>query len=206
MKILLAVPTFENIYPDTFKSLWELERDGHELIFEFIRGYDIATARNKIAQRAIELETDYVLMVDNDVVIPKDALKNLLQNNHDVCTGYYLRRSHAQKKDGATCVFQMREGGFKVTYDAEQLKTIRLNGQTQMQVRGNGFGCALIKTSVFNRLQFPYFDWVNYENKGLLSEDLYFCRKCAEANIPIYVDLRVQCGHMMRYVQWPDNI
>ena len=206
MKILLAVPTFENIYPDTFKSLWELERGGHELIFEFIRGYDIATARNKIAQRAIELKTDYVLMVDNDIVVPKDALKNLMQNNRDVCMGYYLRRSYAQKKDGMTCVFQMREGGFKIAYDAQQLKEIRLNGQQQMQVRGNGFGCALIKTSVFERLQFPYFDWVNYENKNLTSEDLYFCRKCGEANIPIYVDLRVQCGHMMRYVQWPDKI
>jgi len=64
-------------------------------------------------------------------------------------------------------------------------------------------GCALIKTDVFNRLNFPYFNWVNYQNNSVLSEDLYFCKICKEANIPVYVDTRVGCGHMLRHLQWP---
>ena len=68
MRILIAVPTFENIYPDTFKSIYDLNTSGHDVIFEFVRGYDCATARNRIAQTAIDTNTDYVLMVDNDVV------------------------------------------------------------------------------------------------------------------------------------------
>ena len=50
MKIFIAIPTFETIYPDTFKSLWGLERAGHWVVFDFIRGYDCAAARNRIAQ------------------------------------------------------------------------------------------------------------------------------------------------------------
>lgn len=80
MKILLAVPTFENIYPDTFKSIYELDKAGHEVMFEFVRGYDCATARNRIAQKSLDMEADYVLMVDNDVVLPNDALHNLLDH------------------------------------------------------------------------------------------------------------------------------
>ena len=77
MKILIAVPTFENIYPDTFKSIYGLDSAGHEVFFDYIRGYDVATARNKIAQAAIDEGADYVLMVDNDVVLPEDVLVNM---------------------------------------------------------------------------------------------------------------------------------
>ena len=38
MKILIAVPTFENIYPDTFKSIYDLDKAGHDLGFEFVEG------------------------------------------------------------------------------------------------------------------------------------------------------------------------
>ena len=37
MKILIAVPTYENIYPDTFKSIYDLDSGGHELYFESVR-------------------------------------------------------------------------------------------------------------------------------------------------------------------------
>ena len=50
MKILIAVPTFETIYPDTYKSIFDLDKGDHEVLFEFVRGYDCATARNSIAQ------------------------------------------------------------------------------------------------------------------------------------------------------------
>ena len=69
MRILVAVPTYETIYPDTYKSIWDMDKAGHEVLFEYIRGYDVSTARNKSVNKALELEADYILMVDNDVVI-----------------------------------------------------------------------------------------------------------------------------------------
>ena len=89
MKILIAVPTFENIYPDTFKSIYDLDKGDNNVSFEFVRGYDCATARNHIVQMAINRDVDYVLMVDNDVVLPKDILSVLLDDAKDVCLGYY---------------------------------------------------------------------------------------------------------------------
>lgn len=74
-----------------------MDKCGHEFLFEFVRGYDCATVRNHIAQMAIDLNTDYVLMVDNDVSVPKDALLNLLDNAKDVCLGYYAHRNADNK-------------------------------------------------------------------------------------------------------------
>ena len=73
-----------------------------------------------------------------------------------------------------------------------------------MQIHGGGMGCAFIKTDVFRMIEYPWYDWVNYKHRGVLSEDLYFCEECRKNSIPIYTDTRVNCGHMLRHIQFAD--
>ena len=212
MKILIAVPTFENIYPDTFKSIYDLDTIGHEAEFEFVRGYDCATARNRIAQMALDKNVDYVLMVDNDVVLPHDALLKLLDDPKDVCLGFYAHRDSDNIYRGKTCVCKLYdENGVKYfnyplesDYSAEELRQMRESGLYKVQIHGGGMGCALINRSVFERVNYPWYDWVNYKSRGMLSEDLYFCEECRKNNIPVYTDSRVVCGHMLRRIQFAE--
>ena len=214
MKILIAVPTFENIYPDTFKSIYDLDTSGHNTEFEFVRGYDCATARNRIAQISLDKGADYVLMVDNDVVLPKDALQNLLEDPKEVCLGFYAHRDADNIYRGRTCVCKLYDDkGVKFfnyplesEYTAEELRTMRDSNQYKVQIHGGGMGCALIKTDVFRKIEYPWYDWVNYKNghRGMLSEDLYFCEACRKKRIPIYTDTRVVCGHLLRRIQFAD--
>lgn len=214
MRILIAVPTFETIYPDTYKSIFDLDKCGHEIIFDFVRGYDCATARNNIAQKAIDLNTDYVLMVDNDVVIPKDALLNLLEDPKDVCLGYYAHRGPNNRYTGRMSACRLNDANgvsyynypIESEYTAEEMQALKESGEKKLRIHGGGMGCALIRTEVFRITSYPWYDWVNYsdEDKGMLSEDLYFCGLCRNKNISIYTDVRVGCGHMFRYVQWPE--
>jgi len=214
MRILLAVPTFETIYADTYKSMWDLDKDGNEVLFESVRGYDVATARNRIAQKSLDLKADYVLMVDNDVVLPKDALKTLLGNRKEVCLGYYAHRGDDNLYHGRTCICKLRDKDGKEYYNspleyeytAEELHGMAKSGDTCIEVHGGGMGCALIRTDVFEKTSYPWYDWVNYgdANRGMLSEDLYFCSLCRTSGIKIYADVRVGCGHLLRHVQWPE--
>lgn len=208
MKILIAVPTFETIYPDTYKSIFDLDKAGHEVLFEYVRGYDCATARNSIAQMAMDLGTDYVLMVDNDVVLPRDALINLLDDPKDVCLGYYAHRDTDNVYRGRTCVCKLGWYNYPLEseYTAAELDELRDQGSFKQEIHGGGMGCALIRTDVFRRLRYPWYDWVNYadDHRGMLSEDLYFCEQCKNNQIRIYTDTRVGCGHMLRRVQWPE--
>ena len=211
-KILIAVPTFENITPDTFKSIFGLDRGEHEVLFDYVRGYDCATARNRIAQKAIDLNTDYVLMVDNDVVLPKDALLTLLDGACGVSLGYYAHRGVDNRYNGRTCICKLTQPDGKPYYNypleseytAEEMLHMRDNGEKKVQVHGGGMGCALIATEVFRKIPYPWYDWVNYGdfNRGMLSEDLYFCELCRSYGTSIYADVRVACGHLFRYVQW----
>lgn len=206
LKILIAVPTYENIYPDTFKSIFDLDPAGHILAFEFVRGYDCATARNNIVDLGRAIEADYILMVDNDVVLPKETIRYLTEELVDVCLGYYPHRSFDPVFDGRSSVCKLGEFNYLKQFTSEELKELKENDIHRIQVHGGGMGCGLIKTSLFDKLDYPWFRWVNYPDEvhGVLSEDLYFCEQCGLRKIPIWVDTRISCGHLFRHTQWMD--
>ena len=148
MKIFIAVPTFESIFPDTYKSIYGLDPAGHRLVFDFVRGYDCAAARNRIAQQARAEQADYVFMVDNDVVLPPDALKNLLEEPADVCLGYYAHRDADNVYRGRTCLCRTHKNDgtpyfhypTESEYTGAELRTMRDSGVNKILIHGGGMG------------------------------------------------------------------
>lgn len=203
MHVLIAVPTFESIYPDTFKSLWDMDRGGHFVEFEFVRGYDVATARNKAVQLALDGGYDYLMFVDNDVTVPRDALVNLIGHGVDVCSGYYAHRNKDGRQSDNSNVCKPGEFNYDTQFTGAELKAMRERGEFLFRIHGGGMGCILIRVDVFRRIKYPWYDWVNYndDRHSMLSEDLYFCERCKAAQIKVHADSRVACGHMMRNIK-----
>lgn len=212
-KVLIAVPTFETITPDTYKALWDMDKSGHEVIFDFVRGHDCATARNNIVMLAQSYGVDYVMMVDSDTTPPRDALVNLYSHGVDVCMGYYMHRdmgTNAITDKTNACKLADDSGKLYFGYPGEsqltgaELREKRDDGEYLMQIHGGGMGCVLINMRVFDEVRYPWFDWNNYANpeRSMLSEDLFFCEGLKNEGIPIYCDTRVACGHLMRRVEY----
>lgn len=211
-RVLIAVPTFESITPDTFKAIYDMDKDEHDVLFEFVRGYDCATARNKIVTKAQKLGVDYVMMVDNDVTPPKGALIQLMSHGERVVSGFYMHRcTDTNKTTARTCVCKLLQPNgvpyfnypLESEWTADELREKREDGEHLVQIHGGGMGCILIDMTVFDEIRYPWFDWVNYadSNRGMLSEDLFFCEGLKNEGIPIYVDTRVACGHLMRRIE-----
>lgn len=195
MKILIAVPTYETILPDTFKSIWDLEAGpGMWFGFEFMRGYGAAKARNDIAKIAMDGEYEYVLFVDSDIVLPPATLKYMVEDAPDICLGLYPKKNNTE---GLAEIFKLGTGDFTDLYMYDELPD-----GSKIKVKGGGFGCALVSTDVFRKLPYPWFKYVEYPNGSLLSEDLYFCDEAAKKGYTIYADTRVKCGHMTRKFQY----
>ena len=216
MRILIEVPTYDGrISQATSESLWRLSTLGHDADYRPRTGYGCAMARNRIAADALNAHYDCVLMVDNDIALPQDALKNLLEHDADVALGYYLNR-YARGESRYTTLY--RPGWGWSMYEASELRELREQGQYEIDVKGGGMGCALIKSSVFEHLEFPWFEWKDNGRQVLDVSDVYechdafrsggedieFCNACRAAGIRIIADTRVACGHEFREVKWPE--
>lgn len=201
-RVLICVPTYENIMPDTFKAIYDMDKPC-ETDFEFVRGYDVATARNNCAQLMLDGDYTHLMLIDNDVTPPKEALANLLADDLDVVSGYYAHRNKGNEPSPLTNVCKRGELNYSMQYSGDELRAELAKGNEVVRIHGGGMGCILIKRHVFERIDYPWYDWVNYRdpNRSMLSEDLYFCERCKQNQIRIYVDTRVGCGHMFRYIQ-----
>lgn len=193
-KILIAIPTFENIMPETFKSIYDIDSCGNELSFEFVKGYDCARARNEIVRLALEGSFDYIFMVDADMYVPKDALQKMLEYPTEICLGLCPRKN---TKNHETCIYKIGQINYQDAYTYRDLPK-----QDRVMVHGGGLACALIKTDIFKNLTYPWFRYVTYQDGSELSEDLYFCSQAKANGYKIYVDTRVRCGHATRYFQF----
>lgn len=193
--VLIAVPTFENIYPDTFKSIFDLKKSqGVNLDFEFVRGYDCARARNKIANKAIEGEYDYLLMVDSDIIVPSNAVDIFSSVDYSLILGY------SPRKDDET-ITEIYSLGFGYRKEARySYESLRNNESDFIQINGGSFGCAWISVDIFSKLQYPYFQYLEYPDGELFSEDLYFCNSIQGAGDKVFVATKVPCKHIGRQI------
>ena len=191
MKILIAVPTFENIKPECFKSIYGLTTpEGCSLYFDYVKGYDCARARNEIAKLAVRHDFDYVLMIDSDVNVSKDSLVKLLECGSDIALGWYYKKRTLTDQ---TVIFN-----FGKDYNNENMiyaKTLREASDT-FDIKGGGLGIALVNVNVFRRMPYPYFRYVIYDNDTVLSEDLYFCTEARKYGMNIRCNPNVKGNHI----------
>ena len=196
-KILIAVPTFETISPETFKSIYGIQSE-HIIAFDYCKGYDCAKARCLIAKEAMGGGFDYVLMVDSDIIVPPDVVECMLVDPVDVCVGVYPRKNTTC---GETELFKFTEKDFTERFDYDEIEE-KAEATIRLPVKGSGLGCALINTDVFRKMPFPWFKYVTYPDGSVLSEDLYFSDQLRKHGITMYADPHVKCGHMTRKFQF----
>lgn len=134
------------------------------------------------AQRRVP-KPSHILFVDHDVLPRYTTLKKLLAHDKDVVAGIYPL---SQQCGIAWCL--SRE---------EKFKALPINDlpNNLFKVTHVGCGMMLVKTEVFDNLEWPY--WCNgfVYGKKTIGEDVYFCKKLREAGYDIWVDPKIKCGH-----------
>jgi len=190
-RVLLAIPSFSgNVKSLCWASSANLDWGGDEVTYAAVNGWFADRARNEMARMALEGEYDYLFMVDSDIILPPDALVRLREAAVDVATGYYVR---GLSDDGRTCAIPLGDMGYGGGYFADVLRDRAARGISVIEVKGNGLGCALVRTSVFNLIDAP---WFAYRHAPELGEDYWFCERCREAGVEVHVVPSVACGHV----------
>lgn len=149
--------------------------------------------RNLSAQAALECDAEYLLFIDDDVLVPMDGLEKLIKTKADIASGKVVIRGYPF--DWMVFKFEKRDGK-KGLYSQPVLPETGI-----VDVAAVGFSFTLIKTEVLKLAcfgnNFPWF-CTGLNN----TEDIYFCTRAREANpkLKIVVDCSVDCGHIL----WPE--
>ena len=151
--------------------------------------------RNGLAMIAMEQHMDYLMWMDSDQIMPPDTITKMLERFEEAET---LETTKGLEAVGGLITFKeppyfphiyAKKHETKQTYHLG--KTFALDAC--FFVAGVGFGCTMIKASVFNRVPKPWFEFkVDEHGKLVAGEDLGFC---AKADMKILMDPSIQVKH-----------
>lgn len=180
-KIAILVPTRDTIYSHFSYSLNQLIKFSTLLGLDVYTFYDSSTIllnqRNNLVKMALELQADYVLWLDSDMVFPSSTLTRLLSHKKDIIGCNYMRRSLPLKTVTYT---DIRNWDSWVPLDTEQ---------DLIEVDGTGMGCLLMKTEVFNRIEKPYFKFTYQSvSDDYLGEDFNLIQDLKKLDYKVYID------------------
>jgi FkbM family methyltransferase len=188
-KILIAIPTAKYIEPETFKSIYDLDvPEGYQTVFQYFYGYNIDQIRNLIADWVVK-GYDYLLSVDSDIVLPRDTLRRFLSHDVDVVSGLYIQRKPGHH---TLEIYENNDRG-----GVSNIPYGKIKDRGLVPIGGCGFGCVLIKKSVFQAIPYPHFVYhsaLNHTNT--ISEDVDFCAKALKKGFKIYADTAIKCRHI----------
>lgn len=196
LKILVGINTLTSIsrpaYSNHCQFWYRLGRNFPDIdfILNNPERMSIDYMRNMSAKFALENDCDYLFFIDDDVLVPFDALKLLLAANADIAAGWTLIRGYPYKN----MFFRWKDG---IRQDLENHPYEigdPLEDDGTLIVGAVGFSCCLIKMDLVRRVTQPYFITGPYN-----TEDIYFCCK-AQKEFPdtrIVVVPQVLTTHMM---------
>lgn len=182
-KILICVPSMDYVAAGFAQSLAMLQKGGNETAIMFQVGSLVYEARNKLAKKAIELETDYTMWFDSDMVFEPDAMLKLLGHNKPFISGAYFRRSPPY----SLVAYE------EVDAENRKWKDLALPSEVT-KCGGVGFGCVLVKTEVLFNVAAKYGNW--FEPMNNFGEDLSFCYRARKCGYDLYIDPSITCGHI----------
>lgn len=138
----------------------------------------ISKQRQQLAEEALKFDAEYILWLDSDMSFPPNALETLLRHNQPVVACNYCTRSSPLKGVAYSSI-----GNWDSWIDSNGI------GDDTSLVEGVGMGCMLVKSSVFHRMEKPWFE-IKYhkEFNDHIGEDFYFCTKIRELGHDIVID------------------
>ena len=206
-KIMVAVPSREQIDVNTVRCLMQLERDARlnpelDVTVVIEPGTIIHDLRYAMAQKAIEERYDYVMWIDSDMVFDSDVLIDLLADDKDIVTAVCFMR----KSPYEPCIYQKLRLGRTLEEDQVE-KYLKFPTDRLFEVEACGMAMCLMKIEALRQILSlsgqPFFPLRN--DHRTLGEDLSFCYKARSLGYKIYADPRIYVGHIGKLVADRDS-
>jgi len=146
-------------------------------------------ARERLSEWALQTGMDYMLMIDDDMIIPMDMFERLIRHRVDVVAPLAFMRVPPHKPviykvtDGFDPLMRMEYYMTEVVPNYPKDKLVECDAV--------GFGAALIRVDILKTIPKEWF--MSTTRSG---EDIWFCYKAKKAGFKVFMDTSVKLGHL----------
>ncbi|MBV8639534.1 MAG: hypothetical protein JO322_15760 [Candidatus Eremiobacteraeota bacterium] len=199
MRLFIGIPTSGSPAKPFVESLATLEIPASFSSVDrtIVTGNFVPAQRELIVRRALARGADRLLMCDDDMVLPKDALAKLsaVLDEDSSCA---LAGALYYSRDGFR---PMIVGNWNAADTTSA--TIPAFGDEPVAVDGVGFGCVLLRLDALRAMEAPYFSAQVYIEPNasrvrVCNEDYLFCARLRAGNLHVILHPGVRCGHFDR--------
>jgi len=202
IKVGISVPTEGHTVPEAMDSLMllcmrlsKLETESKllkkdtqfQFFFQSMGRLFTPMAREKLAEACIENGMDYMLFLDDDMIIPPDTFEKLFRHEKDIVAALAFTRNAPHDP----VIYQCKEGYENGREYFVNLPVINYPKNQLMQCDAVGFGTVLIKMSVYENMAKPYF-----MSTSPTGEDILFCYNAGKAGAKVFVDTSICVAHL----------
>ena len=182
--VSILVPTRDTVYSHFSYSLGNLIKTTTLMGIEVHLFFDASTIlinqRENLINQAIEVKSEWALWLDSDMMFPPTTLLRLLAHNQDIVACNYMKRS-----------YPFKSVAFMDTNDWESWVPLQSEDEL-LTVDAIGMGCVLMRTSVFEKLNRPYFEYTYQpKTKDWGGEDFTLFKKLNKVGHQVKVDMNL---------------
>lgn len=215
VRILLGIPTKGNTDPEAYDNRLELaihlgnlqtlsalgkkeycgvkfdipDNTEYQFSLSTIGNVFVAYARQQMAYTAVDNGFDYLWMIDDDMIVPPDLFELLIRHDVDVVAPLAFMRFFPHKP----VIYNVAEGFDTVTKQPYYQNYVvdRYPKNQLVECDAVGFGSVLIKVSILEKLQKPWF--MVMTGSG---EDIHFCHQAKNAGFRVFMDTSTKLAHL----------
>lgn len=192
-KILIAIPTHDMLPAAFMQSLCRLTeymlQKKYSVTTRLWEGTLVAKARQSLVRIAIDQGFDYVFFVDSDMILHPETLERLLNDDCDIVSTMFFKRTPPYQPCFYMDVDISQE---PLTYSVP----ISWPDRGLHECAATGLAATLIRTEVFKKVGKNMFI---HPTEGL-GEDIAFCLNARAMGFTVYVDTRLEAGHIGRVI------
>lgn len=182
--VSILVPTRDTVYSHFSYSLGNLIKTTTLMGIEVHLFFDASTIlinqRENLINQTIEVKSEWALWLDSDMMFPPTTLLRMLAHNQDIVACNYMKRS-----------YPFKSVAFMDTNDWESWVPLQSEDEL-LTVDAIGMGCVLMRTSVFEKLNRPYFEYTYQpKTKDWGGEDFTLFKKLNKLGHQVKVDMNL---------------
>jgi len=182
----MAVCNWNEIMPETAMFMAACAQRGDTMVMT-IKGRPVDYARNNAVRLFLKNKVfTHLFFIDSDISSTIDTIDKLLALEAPLASG--CCNVVGGKGLVWACLNKDKSGVYHLLNDLP-------DNQKPFYCDGSGAGCLLIRRDVFDKIAWPWFQWIERENGTQMSEDVYFCQKANNAGLRVRFDPKVHCDH-----------